>query len=177
MIRPDQRAETGGVNVGGDARDITIGYTIEQHEASLERRETRVRSDLERAHAAERALLNRELDEIRRQLADLKGSFEARRDELETARTALAQLSGTLPEERLQKAYAALGDGETAAADALFAQVEAMASATIERAATAAFERGKLAEADIRWGDAAGHYSTAARLAPSARSVISSACR
>ncbi len=172
MIRPDQRAETGGVNVGGDARDITIGYTIEQHEASLERRETRVRSDLERAHAAERALLNRELDEIRRQLADLEGSFEARRDELETARTALAQLSGTLPEERLQKAYAALGDGETAAADALFAQVEAMASATIERAATAAFERGKLAEADIRWGDAAGHYSTAARLAPVFRHLL-----
>ncbi|MFO1141198.1 MAG: tetratricopeptide repeat protein [Amaricoccus sp.] len=166
MIRPDQRATDGGINVGGDARDVTIGYTIEQHEMALERREARVRADLERAHAAEKALLQRELEEIRRQMGDLQGSFENRRSELVEAQAAVDRLTGQVPTVRLDEAYRALGQGETAAADALFAQVEAMASATIDRAATAAFERGKLAETDIRWADAARHYATAARLAP-----------
>ena len=41
-----------------------------------------------------------------------------------------------------------------------------MEAAAVDRAAAAAFERGKLAEGEVRWADAAGHYATAARLAP-----------
>ena len=114
-----------------------------------------MRADLERAHIAEKARVQDELDEVRRHLANLQGSFELRRAELEAAQSALERLSGGLPEGRLDAAYRALGQGETEAADALFAQIEDMASATIARAATAAFERGKLAEADIRWADSA----------------------
>ena len=167
MIRPDQRAETGGVNVGESARDITIGYTIEQHEVALERREMQVRADLERAHSAEKALLARELEEVHRRMADLERSFETRWKELAEAHAVLQDLSGGLPDAKLDAALEALGNGDTSKAEALFAQVQAMEAAGIARAAKAAFERGKLAEGEVRWGDAARHYAEAARLAPS----------
>ena len=99
-------------------------------------------------------------------MADLEGSYEARRNELAEAQAALRELGG-LPQAKLDAALAALDKGETGKADELFAQVQAMEAAAIARAASAAFERGKLAAGEVRWADAAGHYGTAARLAPS----------
>jgi tetratricopeptide (TPR) repeat protein len=116
---------------------------------------------------AEKALIQAQLDEITRQHADLESSFEARLAELEAARAALERLGADLPEARLAEAFTALETGDTSRADALFAEVQAMEEDAVARAATAVFERGKLAEADIRWADAAEHYTTAAWLAPS----------
>lgn len=167
IIRPSQYAESGGVNVGGNAGNITIGYTYEEHQAALREREVQIRVDLERAHTAEKALLQHELDEIRRQLADLQSSYEARCSELEEAGRALLQLGEKLPAGRMKAAFDALGKGDTREADALFAEVEGMEAEAIARAATAAWERGRLAESDVRWADAAQHYANAARLSPS----------
>lgn len=163
---PDQHAETGGVINTGTARDIITGYTIEQYEAALERQEQRIRIDLERAHAAEKALLQQALDEVRRRTVDLELSFEARRRVLAASEEALWDLSGGMPQAKLDAAHAALARGDTGVADALFQQVEEMDAPSVARAATAAFERGRLAESDLRWVDAAAHYVKAARLAP-----------
>ncbi len=168
MIRPDQSAATGGVNVGDSVGgSVIIGYTIEQHEAALDRQEARIRADLERAHAAERALLQSELDEVCRRMVDLEGSFETRRRELAEAEAALRDMGDGLPQAKLDAALAALAKGDSGKAEALFAQVQAMEAAGVARAARAAHELGKLAAADIRWADAARHHAEAARLVPS----------
>ena len=143
------------------------GYTIEQHEERLARREADLRAELTRAHDADRALLLAEIEEVRRQAADAEASFEARRAKLAQASAMLDDLAEGLPQTRLDAARQALAAGDDRAADAIFAEVEAMEAAAISRAAEAAFARGRIADADIRWSDAADHYARAARLAPS----------
>ena len=100
-------------------------------------------------------------------MADAEASWAVRKAELGRAMARLDAVAAGLPAARLDAARRALDEGDTAKADALFAEVEAMEAAAVERAAAAAFERGKLAEGEVRWADAAGHYATAARLDPS----------
>ena len=142
------------------------GYTIEQHEDRLARREADLRAELAEAHDADRALLLAQIDEVRRQALDAEASFEARRTELVQAMAMLEDLAAGLPQTRLDAARRALAAGDDSAADEIFAEVEAMETAAISRAADAAYERGRIADADIRWSDAADHYARAARLAP-----------
>lgn len=161
------RSNGSSANFGGDVGgSVIIGYSIEQHEAALERLEQRIRADLERAHTAERALLNRELEDARQQLASLEDSYKARVRELNDAAEALQYLSAGLPQAQLDDAFAALSAGDTSGADALFKQVQVMEAESVHRAAAAAYERGKLAASDIRWADAAEFFATAARLEP-----------
>jgi tetratricopeptide (TPR) repeat protein len=175
--------------IGGDAGDVqqvgaggvaiqnspgaTIGYTAAQHDAVLKEREAVLRADLERAHTAEKSVIQAQLDEVRRQRMNLEVSYRDKAAELEAAKAALARLSNQVPPDRLRDAFEALNRGETAAADALFAAVQAEAATAIDASATAAFERGKLAEADVRWMDAARHFSEAARLAPTSDHLFS----
>ena len=50
-----QQVGAGGVAVvAGAGAVVTVGYTIEQHEAALARQEKRIRKDLKRAHTAEK---------------------------------------------------------------------------------------------------------------------------
>jgi len=78
----------------------------------------------------------------------------------------LGDIAEGLPQSRLDAARKALAEGDDSKADANFAEVEAMEATAVLRVAEAAFERGTLAEADVRWADAAGHFAKAARLAP-----------
>ena len=119
-----------------------IGYTPAQHEAALKDREASLRADLGRAHTAEKALILRELDEVRRQRADLETSYRDKVAELEEAKAALERLANQVPRGRLEAAFRALDRGDTAEADTLFAEVQAGAATAIDAAATAAFERG-----------------------------------
>ena len=100
------------------------------------------------------------------QKADLDASFADRKAELDGAKAALEAFSADLPARRLEAAFAALAQGDTSLADAIFAEVAALEADGIDRAATADFQRGKLAEADIRWSEAAARYADAARLGP-----------
>ena len=162
-----QVAEGGVAVVAGAGAVVTVGYTVEQHEERLARREAELRAELAGAHAGEKAALLAQLDEVRRQMADAEASWAVRKAELGRAMARLDAVAAGLQAARLDAARRALDEGDTAKADALFAEVEAMEAAAVERAAAAAFERGKLAEGEVRWADAAGHYATAARLDPS----------
>jgi hypothetical protein len=152
--------------IAGAGSVVTVGYTVEQHEARLARREAELRAELGDAHAGEKAALVAQLDEVRRQKADVEASWAARKAELKRAAELLDTLAAGLPELRLEAAQRALDEGDSAKADALFAEVEAMEAAAVGRAAAAAFERGRLAEGEVRCADAAAHYATAVRLAP-----------
>ena len=97
--------------------------------------------------------------------ADPQAAYDERREDLVEIATDLAQIDN-LPPEKLEQAQAALSAGRTATAETLLAEVERDASGEIERAAQAAYLRGEIAEEDIRWADAAAHYTRAANLAP-----------
>ena len=87
MIRPDQRAETGGVNVGGGVGgDVVIGYTIAQHEAALARQEKRIRQRPEAGACRREGAVAAGTRRGPAAAADLEGSFETRLRELGEAR-------------------------------------------------------------------------------------------
>jgi len=153
-----------GGNVGGN---VTIGYTSEQHEAALQKRLDELRADLERAHAAERDLLLSQITEVERQKSDLEASFTAREQDLRELRLKLADVGEGIAGERIEAAQQALDEGDTSLADTIFAEVETMDRDAIDRAANAAFQRGRIAEDEVRWAGAAEHYGRAAGLDPS----------
>jgi tetratricopeptide (TPR) repeat protein len=149
----------------------TPDYTIEQHEAKLAATETRIRKDLARAHDAERGLVERELAEVQAQMRDLDASFQAKLKETAALTTQTEKLDpDATPPDEVANAEAALADGDTAQADALFAKVLERAKADIathaEQGAEAAYQRGLIAKTDIRWADAAAYFAEAVALAP-----------
>ncbi|MFK7942168.1 MAG: tetratricopeptide repeat protein, partial [Paracoccaceae bacterium] len=165
----DNTVNTGdnaNVNIGGQ-QTIIDGYSIEQHEAALARREAQLRSDLERAHSAEQQLLNRQLAEVERQRTDLQASYQQTVRELEALQAKLSDLGEGIEDAKIAAAKAALAEGDRSKADALFAEVEALEQEGIDRAAEAAYQRGVIAEQEVRWADAADHFSKSARLGPS----------
>ena len=93
-------------------------------------------------------------------------AFKARVEELRRLRLELKALAVNVPEERLAAAQQALYEGDTKLADQLFAEIEESEAEAIQRAAEAAFQRGKIAEDEVLWADAAEHYARAATLAP-----------
>ena len=158
----------------GDNSQVTIvqGYTIEQHEAALARREAQIRSDLQRAISesrradeAERRILQLQLAEVERQRLDLDNSYDQAVKELQKLRAKLSDLGEGIAQERIVAAKQALERGDTSKADELFAEVERLEEQAVYRAAHAAYQRGKIAEDEIRWYDAAEHYRRAAGLA------------
>jgi hypothetical protein len=160
---------------------LEIGYTIAQHEQALLEREQQVRQDLERAHRAEtkleRITLENELNAVQEQLQNLHNSYQDRIRLLEEAKQQLQALATGLSPEKLQAAKAALAQGDTTLADHLFAEVEALEQTGIERAAAAAYQRGKIAEDRIDYPTAYRHFQRAVQLAPAQLDYVEAAAR
>jgi len=181
MIRPDQKAEGGSANVGGDVGgNVIIGYTPEQHELALQTRLDELRADLEakstamaEAAEAKQELLRRDLDQIQQQKAEVErrlGDLDASYREVVTKIRALEALlereGNTIGGDRLAEARAALERGDFSKADDLFAEIEAREAMAVQSAARAAYGRGEIAEEQVRWADAAAHFGRAAKLEP-----------
>jgi tetratricopeptide (TPR) repeat protein len=84
--------------------------------------------------------------------------------ELKRVAGELEALRGQVPDAKLQEALGAVGQGKTKLADALIAEVENKEQQAIERAARAAFERGRIAYEEVRWQEARSHFEKADRL-------------
>jgi tetratricopeptide (TPR) repeat protein len=78
----------------------------------------------------------------------------------------LRAIAGEGDIQQLQEAISAAEQGDTDKADQLFKQIEELEKSSIERAAKAAFERGKIAEDNIDYGKAYGHFERAVGLSP-----------
>ena len=72
---------------------------------------------------------------------------------------------------RLSEALAALRGGSGAPADEILAELAALNTAPADQAARIAFAQGLIAEAALRWSDAARQFGLAARLDPDLRSL------
>jgi tetratricopeptide (TPR) repeat protein len=72
---------------------------------------------------------------------------------------------------RLSDAMAALQTGNTGPAETILAERSALNTGPADEAARLAFAQGLIAEAALRWPDAARHFAQAARLDPDLRSL------
>lgn len=169
----------GIVHTGSGDINIT-GYTIEEHERLLKQREGELRAELERLHRRdtkilalekqnlqlEKQRLERELSDVEAKLRNTSQSYRQRIAFLENTIKELHTVAGEEDNPQLQVAIAALQQGKTEQADRLFQQIEERERSSIERAAKAAFERGKIAEERIDYRNAYHHYERAVGLSP-----------
>jgi tetratricopeptide (TPR) repeat protein len=185
---------TGNVQAGGDAHatyndlaayEAQVQARIDRREAELhalyaERLAARddrlaAKDDIIAARDQRITLLQQQVETDRMRLAEPQRAFadyQARIAELERL---LAEATGATPvigANRIADARAAAELGDYAAADAIFAEVEALEAEAVRRAADAAFGRGLIAEEQVRWPDAATHYESAARLNPTYDTLV-----
>jgi tetratricopeptide (TPR) repeat protein len=159
------------VQISENSGEITIGLSQEDFLATLTRREGELRADLERAHGAEQALLQAQLDVVLTEKADVETAYRQTLEELGRLQETLRGFEGKVPAAQLQAAENALNRGERQLADEIFAQVERNSEQAVADAARAAFGRGEIAEAEVRWHDAATHYTRAASLDPTPQTL------
>ncbi len=148
------------------------GYTIEQHDAILDKRLKELRADLKEVGEAQRALLEQKIETLETQKLDLAASYQEALATNADLSTKLDRLGGTLPEDQLEEAKTALGAGDYNLAKSLFEAIEARETQAVQRAADAAFALGEIAESEIRWSDAADHYARAAQLDPNFKTLL-----
>lgn len=160
---------------------IVVGYTIEQFEARLAARTEELRTQVTALQAAVVAIprlvedlryKEADLADAERQMTDISGAFkqqvvlnEQLRREIERLRD---QDSGGVAGAKFDAALAALTEGRREEADnilALLQNSEADRKA-IFRQASIAYERGRIAEAEIDYKAAAEQYERATQLDP-----------
>jgi tetratricopeptide (TPR) repeat protein len=160
------------VTVAGDAhlgsgdfhKYVHIGITLEEHEASLRRREAELRAEFAKASEEQKAVLQKEYGELQGQLADVKASYERYVESLRKRIAELEQYKGVFSDEDLQAAIAALAQGDESKAVALFTAIKERAEAPIKQAAEAEFQLGLIAKDNIRYQAAYAHFVRAAEL-------------
>ena len=157
----------GGTQIIGDNATIVHGFSEEMFRDVLASKEAALRAELGQANADEQAVLRAQLSEVERQRADLHTAYTETVEANRQLRLRLSDFEDQIPRAKLEEAQQALFEnGDRTLADQLLAEVEDTAQDAIYVAAEAAFERGKIAEGDIRWLDAANHYARAAQLNP-----------
>ena len=157
-------------------RQRTGVLTFEQHEKNVRERVATAEDKLRAATENDRVLIEAQLTEAHKRATDLEVDFARKQAELDTAHDRLARLHNEMETETIEAAKRALDTGDTELADSLFAEAQekltAQADDIAAEAAKLAFERGRIAEDDIRWHDADKHYGEAARLAPTYDTVL-----
>ncbi|MGH1578276.1 tetratricopeptide repeat protein, partial [Planktotalea sp.] len=143
--------------------------TLEVHEFIAIRRE--MKADLEQelaaAHEDEKSDLRARIAEMEAQIADPDDALAEAQKTIADLTDRLSHMGNDIGGDRLAEAQNALARLDFSVADDIFAEVEERHKLEVQQAARAAFGRGEVAEAEIRWHDAAEHYARAARLDPS----------
>jgi tetratricopeptide (TPR) repeat protein len=123
-----------------------------------------IKAEYDRADPGDRDELQSRLTAAEARLADPDAA-------LAKAQSRIADLEGILKRDRnhlladrVSDAQDKLKLGDFSAVDLLFSQIVAGGEPTVQSVARAAFGRGEIAEQEIRWHDALGHFETAARL-------------
>ncbi|UXX84187.1 tetratricopeptide repeat protein [Roseovarius pelagicus] len=123
-------------------------------------------AELTGASQDEKQQLLARIAELESQIADPEPALAESRKRIAELEALLERSGNDIGGDRLNAARAALEKGDYSIADDLFAEIEARREMEVHEAARAAYGRGEIAEAEIRWADAATHYARAARLHP-----------
>jgi pentatricopeptide repeat protein len=102
-----------------------------------------------------------ELRDLQAKLDNPEQALQQRLQALGSAEQSLRELQSELPAEKFNKALLALANGDTSKADQLFKQVVTDAE---KQAAKAAYQRGLIADNEIRYNDANAHFTKAINL-------------
>lgn len=143
-----------------------VTMTLEDFEDRQRLLRKQIEEELEQAQGDRRAQLQRELAEVTQRMQASETAYAEAVQRLEDLQSTLDEIGTSVPDDRLTEARDLLAKGETRPADQLFAEIEEAEQDAVERAASAAYARGEIAEDEVRWHDAAEHYSRAARLDP-----------
>lgn len=162
----------GNAQVGQNSGTVIVGISFEQHQAALEKALADKTADLERAHGAERELLQRQIDDLQRKLADPQTSLLEAQKRIKDLETLLDREGDDIGAERIEAAKAALEQGDYSLADDLFTEIEAHTESDLKNTAHAAFGRGEIANAELRWNDALEHFLRAEQLNPTTEYVL-----
>ncbi len=150
-------------------REKTGILTFEQHEKNVRERLKDLEAKLADA-TTDRTTLEQQVAEARRRLSNMEADYARTTADLAEARALLDRYDNQFEREKVDAARRALDRGDRTLADALFGEAQEALTRQADdwamEAAKLAYERGKLAEDDIRWHDADRHYGEAARLSP-----------
>ncbi len=105
--------------------------SVESFEAALQRREQEVTRRLRHANDDERRKLEKEREEIARQLSDIETAYAEAQSKISALARALARFGDDIGGDRLEEARAALAKGDFSKADALLAETEARADVEV----------------------------------------------
>ena len=173
-------SDNGGIAAGGNvtatanrgrtaviaAGDVKIGITLEEHHAFLRQRENELKAEFVKAQQQEKRILGKQLDEVRKELTNVKESYERRIASLQERIVELGRLKGQFPDEVLAAAQAALSRGDTSKADALFRKIEERLETPIKQGAEAAYQRGRIARLRLEFPIAYSKAQRATQLQP-----------
>ena len=139
--------------------------------AMQERGLEQARRQLVAAHGEERKRLEDKIDALNARLADPDRALAEQQAIITRLEAQLSRQVYKLGGDAINDAKAALEAGDFTKARALFETLAAETEPDVQAHAQAAFALGEIAEAEIRWADAAAHYARAARLNPTAEAL------
>ncbi|MCF6234219.1 MAG: tetratricopeptide repeat protein, partial [Rhodobacteraceae bacterium] len=116
--------------------------------------------------------LSARIAELESQIANPEPALEVALKRIADLEALLERVGNDIGGDRIAEARAALERGDYSIADDLFAEIEVRRELEVQEAARAATGRGEIAEAEVRWADAAEHYTRAARLDPTYDTLI-----
>ncbi|MEM6609896.1 MAG: tetratricopeptide repeat protein [Pseudomonadota bacterium] len=146
--------------------------TVESFLAIQKALKAELESELATAHSEEKAQLQARIDALSERIGNPDAALKDARKRIADLEERLEREGNDIGADRLAEAKASLEVGDFSVADDLFAEIEAREELAVNRAARAAFGRGEVAEAQVRWLDAADHYDRAARLDPRYETLI-----
>ena len=129
-------------------------------------------AELATADQPEKEQLRARIAELEKQIADPESALAEAQRRIADLEARLERSGNNIGGDRLAKARAALERGDFSIADEVFAEIEDRRELEAKEAARAAYGRGEIAEEQVRWLDAAEHYSRAARLDPSYETLL-----
>ena len=130
------------------------------------RRELKADLEVELAEAAEaeKSQLRARIAELESQIANPDEALAEAQKRIKALEALLDREANQIGADRIAEAKAALEHGDYSLADDIFAEIEAQNELAVQETARAAFGRGEVAEAEVRWGDAYTHYKRATDL-------------
>ncbi|MCA8834685.1 MAG: tetratricopeptide repeat protein, partial [Proteobacteria bacterium] len=147
--------------------------TPEQYERNVELERKDAIEEHTKASDAEKVKLEQKIAELNRRLADVPKAFEELQKTNAELVSRLEQMEGKVAEKKFQKAVDAFNENEFAKADKILMEIEETEKLDKQNFGDIAYARGKIAEQEIRWKDAAEHYTRAAQLNPCFENLIS----
>ncbi|WP_074785559.1 tetratricopeptide repeat protein [Roseovarius tolerans] len=124
-------------------------------------------AELAEAAEAEKSQLRARIAELEKQIANPDEALAEAQKRIKDLEAILDREANQIGADRIAEAKAALEQGDYSLADEIFAEIEAKNELAVQETARAAYGRGEVAEAEVRWGDAAGFYERSAELHPS----------